>query len=43
MKVQSLTYYFLVRKGGDICMVYNGVSGGLNDSLWGPNFSLLAV
>lgn len=43
--VDSLTHLFLVDKGteGDIRMVYNGTSSGLNDALWAPHFTLPTV
>jgi hypothetical protein len=42
--VWSLTNFFSVPKGDqDICMVYNGTSSGLNDSLWVPSFPLPTV
>jgi hypothetical protein len=37
-KVVSLIQFFDVPKAGDIRLVYNGTSCGLNDSLWCPNF-----
>ena len=42
-EVKRLTPYLSVPKRGDIRMVYNGTSSGLNDSLWGPHFALLTV
>jgi hypothetical protein len=39
--IKSLMDFFKVDKGiTDICMVYNGTSCGLNDTLWAPNFFL---
>jgi hypothetical protein len=36
--VKSLIQFFDVPKAGDIRLVYNGTSCGLNDALWCPNF-----
>ena len=42
--VKSLTSFFDVPKGdGDIRMVYNGTSSGLNDAVWAPWFNLPTV
>jgi hypothetical protein len=32
--------YFRVPKADDICVVYNGASCGLNETVWAPNFWL---
>ena len=43
-KVVGGAHYFCVDKGeGDIRMVYNGTSCGLNDVLWAPRFGLPTV
>ena len=43
-EVKSLTQYFFVLKGGGgISMVYNGTSSGLNDALWATHFDIPAV
>lgn len=39
-KVVNYTDYFHVPKPGDIRMVYNGTSSGVNDALWSPKFAL---
>ena len=36
--VESFMEYFYVDKVGDIRMVYNGTSCGLNPAVWAPNF-----
>ena len=36
----NLTHYFLVPKGEDIRMIYNGTSRGLNNSLFDTHFAL---
>ena len=36
--IRSLFDYFGVEKPGDIRMVYNGTSCGLNKAVWAPNF-----
>ena len=42
--VMSLTSYFEVPKGdGDMRMVHNGTSCGLNDAVWAPNFFMPSV
>ena len=41
-EMKVLTNYFLVIKGEDIRMVYNGKLSCLNNSLWAPHSSLLA-
>ena len=40
---ESLISVFLVPKGDDIRLVYNGYSSGLNDAMWAPWFSLPTV
>ena len=42
-EMKSLTCYFSVTKGDDIRMLYNGMSSGLNDYIWGPHFPLTTV
>ena len=43
-EVKSVTSFFDVPKGdGDIRMVYNATSSGLNDAVWAPWFSLPTV
>ena len=42
-EVKSLTYLFLVLKGEDIRIIYNGTSRGLSSYLWAPQFALPTV
>ena len=42
-EVNILTHYFLVMKGEDIRMIYNGTFTSLHTSLWYPQFSLPMV
>ena len=42
-ELKSFNHYFLVPKGEDIRMVYNGTSIGINSSLWAPHFALPTV
>ena len=42
-EVNILNHFFLLTKGEDISMVYNGTYTGLNTSLWDPHFALPMV
>ena len=42
-EVNILNHFFLLTKGEDIRMVYNGTYTDLNTSLWYPHFALPMV